>query len=156
MKSHPSQSKTTPAPQDASQAPTEEWNASDPVWKLLGEASEPKEDVFFARNVVRAARQLEQERPTLGERLLGVFTAPRLALGAVACAGVLLAWQMIPSSTPQNSNSVVQDTTEVTPPVDKTAEETELSDLVMLETLSAAAEDPTIFTRDEVATMIGL
>lgn len=157
MKADPSQSHSTSSHSDAPQAAEDEWSHSDPVWKLLDKASKPQEDVFFARNVVRTARQLEQERPSLGERLLTLFTLPKITLAATACAVGLAAWQLMPSdNTAPAPDTTVQSPTEETTPLNDSTEATELSELVMLETLSAAAEDPTIFTRDEVATMIGL
>lgn len=146
----------SPHSQPNSQTPADEWNTSDPVWKLLDEASSPEPDVFFARNVVRATRLMEQSRPSLGERLAAIFTPPRLALGAAACVSATLLWQMLPTSPPAGAGAItVQPPVESTNPGDS-ADMTELSDLVMTETLTAAAEDPTIFTRDEVATMLGL
>ncbi len=160
MKADQSQSTSTSAHSDTANATEEEWTASDPLWKLLNEASSPQENVFFARNVVRTARQLEKEPPSLLARFLSACTAPRLTFGAIACAVTFTAWQLIPSpSTPQTAEKATQDITtspDTITPVDNFTEETELSELVMLETLSAVAEDPSIFTRDEVVTMIGL
>jgi len=159
MKANSPQSQPTSAQKDASQAPAEEWNTSDPVWKLLDQASEPKEDVFFARNVLRTTRNLEQTNPSIGARLAGFFSAPRLALGAAACGCALLVWQMMPSADPQQDSGSLTTNDPIANPVapnNGSADVTDLSDLVMIETLSAAAEDPTIFTRDEVVGMLGL
>lgn len=157
MKAEPSQSNTHSAQSDATQAAADEWNASDPLWNLLDQASKPQENAFFARNVVREVRLLEQERPSLSARLTGFFTMPKLALGAMACGLAIVAWQIIPSAgTPQTPGAITQDNTEQAIPNVITSEETYLSDIVMQDTLTAAAEDPTIFTRDEVAALIGL
>lgn len=158
MKPNSSHSQPTSQRADGPQAPADEWLTSDPVWKLLDEASTPEPDAFFARNVVRATRQMGQDRPSLATRLAAFFSPPRLALGAAACACAALAWVMIPStSTPPAGAgaTAVQSPAEDTG-ADDPAAMSDLSELVMMETLTAAAEDPTIFTRDEVATMLGL
>lgn len=77
------------------------------------------------------------------------FTPRRLALGAAACVCALLAYPMWP--TPKTSGQdIVESPTQATAPPSSA-----LSELVIEETLDAAAEDPTIFTHDEVVAMIG-
>ena len=134
-----------------------EWDTSDPVWQLLGEANQPQADPFFARNIVRSVRQMELERPSLAARLSGIFSGPRLALGAISCAAIAaVVWQAMPSaSTQPNAPSIAQPSAPVI--IEEVeAEINYFEDLVMTETLSAAAEDPSIFTRDEVVAMLGL
>ena len=153
----------SPTPQTNSQQPEDlqsqdkEWDTSDPLWQLLGEVNQPQADPFFARNIVRSVRQMELEKPSLAARLSGIFSGPRLALGAISCAAIAaVVWQAMPSaSTQPNSPSITQPSAPVIIE-DIEAETNYFEDLVMTETLSAAAEDPSIFTRDEVVAMLGL
>ena len=149
-----------PNSKDLDAAKADEWDASDPVWKLLDEASKPNVDPFFARNVMRAARQ---EEPTLSfsQRVLSFLSPQKLALGAVACVFGLLVWQTIPSTDQSTSapshiaqHTPAEDAT--SPEIDNSVATADLSELIIIETLSAAAEDPTMFTRDEVVTMLDL
>ncbi|BDS06057.1 hypothetical protein NT6N_10970 [Oceaniferula spumae] len=159
MNSHSSNQPTPSKPSDTDQADAE-WTASDPLWKLLDQASNPEPDVFFARNVMREARQLTQEPVTLGARLTAIFSPARLALGAAACACVMFGYQMISSPNATPASGTVAKNTPVQQPLTKDTAEvsatSDLSELVIVETLDAAAEDPTIFTRDEVVAMLGL
>lgn len=133
-------------------SPNENWakdngEQDDPVWNLLGKASNVEPTAFFARNVVREARLQETSVPSWGARIVGFFSPTKLAIGAAACACALIATQMWPSPA-----SVTQ------PPVADISDptlSTALTELVIEESLDAAAEDPTIFTRDEVVAMIG-
>lgn len=157
MKHQTLQTRRSPSEQSDLTRPSDGgWTPSDPVWKLLGEASEPEPGPFFARNVVRAARQTDQRRRPAFVRLAACLTPARLALGAAACACALMAWQLLPSTAP----SVARPSTAALPPEEDqpadTVAMTDLSELVITETLTAAAEDPTIFTRDEVVSMLGL
>jgi len=159
---------TSGTPSDATPVTSDaeaEWTSSDPVWKLLDEASTPEPDVFFARNVLREVRNMDPAEAGAGAlswtaRLAAIFTPPRLVIGAAACACAFYAIQMTPSSnTPTGTGSVAQNTPVEQPDINlptETAAVSDLTALVMVETLDAAAEDPTIFTRDEVVTMLGL
>lgn len=134
-----------------------EMEENDPVWNLLSQASTPKPDPFFARNVVRSARLLEKPSNTWLARVTSLFTARtsrRLTLGAAACVCALVTYQMWPSpeATEAPETSI---TATPSPPTPPSMASTELSELVIAETLDAAAEDPTIFTHDEVVAMIG-
>ena len=159
MKAQQPQPQSDQTHTDTIQASSEEWDVSDPVWKLLDQANEPEVNAFFARNVVRTARQMEQERPNLAERLTGFFSAPRLTFAALACTVALVAWQVVPSDNNQPTTTLTQHTpveTTTSTDVEASDETTYLADLVMTETLSAAADDPSIFTRDEVVAMLDL
>ena len=154
MKRNTPDSTQTAPPAAAKNNPTNhnEWGEDDPLWNLLDQASTQEPDTFFARNVVRSARQLET--PSLSSRISALFRSPKLALSAAACAAILIGYQVWPNTTPAISqpSPVVAQITEV----DQTDLTTDLSEVVIEETLLAAAEDPTIFTRDEVVAMLGL
>ena len=141
----------TPTESQESQTWGPELEQNDPTWNILMQASKREPDVFFARNVVRLARQLESTPATWRTRMASCasfFTPRRLALGAAACVCALLAYPMWP--TPETSSPDV-----VEQPTPLTAPSSALSELVIEETLDAAADDPTIFTHDEVVAMIG-
>lgn len=125
-----------------------ELEQTDPTWNILTQASQREPDVFFARNVVRLTRQLEDAPSTWKTRLTSVFAPRRLAVVAAACTCALLGYSMwSPPETPD------PDIVEL--PTAPIAPSSALSELVIEETLEAAAEDPTIFTHDEVVAMIG-
>ena len=144
-------------PRSNPQLPTEnhyadspDWAQGDPVWDLLDQVSTREPDAFFARNVVRSVRQLPT--PSLSSRILGLFSSRKLAIGATACACVMIAYQVWPTAEPETSPS-----TQIVAQIDQSIEPSnDLSKLVIQETLLAAAEDPTIFTREEVVIMLGL
>ncbi|NWK56622.1 hypothetical protein HW115_13450 [Verrucomicrobiaceae bacterium N1E253] len=131
-----------------------DWASGDPLWDLLSEASDPEPDPFFARNVVRHIR-LEKPEP-LRSRLLRLVRSRNFALGASsACLCAAMAYQFWPAT--QSPPSLPTDNTMVEAPIDKTQDLTEnLSEIVLEETLLAAAEDPSMFTRHEVVSMLGL
>lgn len=126
----------------------------DPLWDLLGKASEHEADAFFARNVVRTTRQLTDTTPTWRERIAAILTPKTAAVSlsiTAACVCALFVAQL-QNEQPDNTQpdpGIVQ----TPPPVDSS---TALTDLVIEESLMAAADDPTQFTHDEVVAMIGL
>lgn len=127
-----------------------DWTEGDPVWDLLDQASTRKPNAFFARNVVRSVRQIPI--PSLSSRILGLFRSRRLVLGAAACACVMITYQTWPTAAPETTAPA-----QIVTLVDQSTEpSSDLSELVIQETLLAAAEDPTIFTREEVVIMLGL
>ncbi|MBT8044503.1 MAG: hypothetical protein KJO79_06080 [Verrucomicrobiae bacterium] len=119
----------------------------DQLWDLLGEASERQPSAFFARNVVREARLLGSQKPTWQDRITAFFSPAKLTIGAAACGCALAVYSMWPTTTPVEPAPVAETTT----PEPSSA----LAELVIEESLAAAAEDPTLFTRDEVVAMIG-
>ncbi len=129
---------------------------SDPVWDILGKASEHKADALFARNVVRSARLLENTTPTLLRRITGALSLKKIIIptAVAACIGALVITQL---PTDENGTASTPTHTEVVEDLPTgTDSSMALSDLIIDESLMAAADDPTIFTRDEVAAMIGL
>lgn len=165
---HHSNSGNPSAANPASSDAIEEWTSSDPVWKLLDEASTPEPNVFFARNVLREVRTLDPAESGAGRihwkaRLAALLTPPRLVIGATACACAFFALPLIPSSDtpagtgPVANNAPLEPINQIgTDGSTDTAAVSDLSALVIVETLDAAAEDPSIFTRDEVVAMLGL
>jgi hypothetical protein len=121
---------------------------NDPVWNMLGEASSREPSAFFARNIVREARLQKTSTVSWGSRLATFFTPTKLALGTAACACALAVTQMWPTPEAVVTPGTIAD---ISSPEPSSA----LSELVIEESLDAAAEDPTIFTRDEVVAMIG-
>ncbi len=149
---HPSSKKTLDSPPTL--PPQEEWSRDedDALWDILDKASQPEPSPFFARNVVRATRQLPQKE-SFPSRLRAWLSPPRLALGAGACALLFATYSMwfTPHSpTPTSSVADAQDQ------VEETQLSNFLADLVIEESLNAAAEDPTLFTHDEIIAMVGL
>ena len=145
------QQRQTAAPKDTREPKVQE-EQDDPVWSLLGKASSHEPGSLFARNVIRETRlsqnqDLNQDRK-LGSRMLAIFSPARLALGAAVCACAMAAYHMWPSPAQLSSPH---------PIVSESSSEssTALTELLIEESLEAAAEDPTIFTRDEVVAMIG-
>ena len=64
----------------------------DDLWKLLGQARQPKVSPFFARNIVREVRALPQERPGLFGMLRRNWRLT-MAGAAVGCVAALAAFQ---------------------------------------------------------------
>ncbi|MGB0775141.1 MAG: hypothetical protein ACPGUY_04800, partial [Akkermansiaceae bacterium] len=87
-------------------------------------------------------------------RLAAFFTPPRLALATCACVCAVSAYVMWQASD-QPSESAHQMVESSAADVQQ-GESPELPELVIAEALSAAAEDPSMFTRDEVVVMLGL
>ena len=142
--------------------PDDPLNQQDPLWDMLGKASKREPDTYFARNVLRAVRTEEVESLTWGQRLSkwlgGKSLAPMALSSAAACAiAAFAAFQFwpSPSTTPTNITSQNQPANTVTD-IATTEETTELAEVVIKEGLAAAADDPTMFTHDEVVAMLGL
>lgn len=136
-----------------------EWEQGDPVWDILDQASTREPNAFFARNAIRTARQLPT--PSLGSRIISLFSSrpsARLALGAAACLCAVIGYQSWPAITPEISTiTAAPVVTQSSPEPEPSTNLSELvSEFVIEETLLAAADDPTMFTRDEVVAMLGL
>lgn len=122
----------------------------DPLWDLLGKASECTPSNSFARDIVRTARNLPVKLGFMA-RMKGFFL-PRVSTGkfalitVAACAGILVTLQV----TPDKADTPLADS--VATQADEPAE---ISEIIFQETLIAAAADPTIFTHDEVLAMVG-
>jgi hypothetical protein len=132
-----------PAGPDQGREPAE----NDALWSLLGEASRQEPSPFFARNVIRKTR-LTPNATESGSRLLAILTPARLALGGAICACAMATFHFWPGP---ESTKPAELASQQNPPEPSSA----LTELVIQESLSAAAEDPDIFTRDEVVAMIG-
>ena len=66
----------------------------DDLWKLLGQARQPKISPFFARNVVREIRVLPQERPGFFGTLSRHWRFAT-ASAAIGCVAAIAAFQFI-------------------------------------------------------------
>ncbi|MGB1874413.1 MAG: hypothetical protein ACPIB0_04885 [Akkermansiaceae bacterium] len=137
-----------PHPDNSSESPHDREQA-DPVWQLLGNASKREPSNSFARNIVRQARLLPTAPSGRFHQMRSLFTGPRLVTAACACALLVAAFQLWPSA--QSLDPVASDKIY---PVTETS--SALSELIIEESLNAAAEDPSIYTRDEIVAMIGL
>ena len=73
----------------------------DDLWVLLGKAKTPQVSPFFSRNVLRALREQEQERPGLTGWL-----RQRWRLGAVGACGLFLVSAGLFFNAPQNPDQI--------------------------------------------------
>lgn len=134
------------------QETTDPLGKEDALWSLLGEASGREADAFFARNTVRRARLLADASPPWGTRLAAVFSTRKalLPLAAAACIGAVAVTQLSREQPPASPPAPV---VQADPADDASAA---LAELVIEESLVAAADDPSQFTHDEVVAMVGL
>jgi len=143
-------SNNSPEPSDARsrqsmpEIPDQEKN--DPVWQLLGNASKKEPSDFFARNIIRETRALAQ--PTLATRLQSLFTPKRLLAVSCSCLLIILGIQFWSTDQPAQTTSATAEDIYTEPSLT-------LGELIIEENLNAAAEDPSIYTRDEIVAMIG-
>lgn len=143
MSSVPSEHKEPATPQE---------ECNDPVWKLLENASKKEPSAFFARNVTREARLQASAKSSFYQRFKALFTTrqigPALFLSLIVITGFLL-WPA--NNSTQSSDTAAQqiDTALITATI------TSLNELIIEESLNAAADDPSIYTRDEIVAMIG-
>ncbi|MBT7959996.1 MAG: hypothetical protein HN759_11765 [Akkermansiaceae bacterium] len=134
-----------------SDSPTDPMGKDDLLWDLLGEASEQKPNVFFTRNVVRETRKLAKTQPSWRQLISNVLSTKKVIIPIVATACIALAiitQHQTSQPVTSQSNTVVESTA--------TEDDTALTDLVINESLTIAADDPSQFTHDEIVAMIGL
>lgn len=143
-----------PSDTSESQLSSDPLNKADALWDLLDQASERKADAFFARNVVRETRQLTTTQASWTERLAGALFTKKaiLPFAAVACMGVI-AVNQFKSDEPVTA---AQPAPVVTTESGNDDPSTDLAELIIEESLVAAAEDPSQFTHDELVAMVGL
>ena len=129
--------------------------ADDPLWETLGSASQQMADPFFARNIVRETRQLEDNKPSFARRAARAFSWKTVAIptAIAACLGAALFIQVSNKPVKINTANVVN-TSDSEQEMNEASDE--LLDIVIDESLAAAAEDPSLFTRDEIITLISL
>lgn len=137
---------------ETADSPADPLAKEDALWDLLGEASVREPDAFFARNVVRQTRLLADTESTWGTRLAGFLFSKKaiLPLAAATCVGVVAVTQF---NQGQPAGSQTGQIVKSDPLEDPS---TALAELVIEESLVAAAEDPSQFTHDEVVAMVGL
>ena len=137
----------------------------DALWDILGKASTPEPSDFFAQNIIRQTRQLSDSSslvPSFAEKLKAIFSLRTVTLSAAtACIGILALSQFTKTQYPADASSQLAQQQAHAPLQDSTSEQaatadSEISELILQETLLAAAEDPTKFTHDEVLAMVGL
>jgi hypothetical protein len=83
----------------------------DDLWRLLGHAKAPTVSPFFSRNVLRAIREEEQEKPGIFVRLFGRAGWRWALLSASACVLLAvsgLAWRHHAASPAPQADQVVQ------------------------------------------------
>lgn len=148
----------------ASDHPGIDLEQDDELWNLLGNATETKPGDFFARNVIREAR-LQQETEA-SKSWLQKFTSwisPRqaapYAVGAAACMAIALFF-FWPNNQQSNSQpNLAQNKEKDSMEEISSYEEDDFSDfseLVIQETLIAAADDPSLITDEEMVEILGL
>ena len=134
-----------PKPNDQ-KTPIEEQD--DPVWHLLEKASKKKAGPFFTRNIMRETRLHAKHSPSLFFRVPSLLTSKRIASIACVCVLAVAAFEFWPSG--KSIETVDSMTAE-----NQAASTSTLSELLIEESLNVAAEDPSIYTRDEIVAMIG-
>ena len=135
-----------PSNRNDQEAPIKEQD--DPVWHLLGKASKKEASTFFARNIIRETRLHAEHSPSLLFRLRSLLTSKRIASIACVCILAIATFDFWPSG---GSMETVDSMT----PQNQIATASTLSELLIEESLNVAAEDPSIYTRDEIVAMIG-
>ena len=118
---------------------------NDPLWQLLKESPHLEAGPFFSRNVMREIRALEAEKPSLWQKIRRARAAwtTTCAIGLAATAALILSLNLSPRS-PEST------TLAASPSVASTALETYLDE----ELLRVAADEPSLFSDDEVIAML--
>lgn len=138
-----------PMPSNRNDQETPIKEQDNPVWHLLGEASKKEASAFFARNIIRETRLHAKRSPSsLFFRLQSLLTSKRIASLACICILAIATFELWPSD--ESVETVESITRE-----NQAASTSTLSELLIEESLSVAAEDPSIYTRDEIVAMIG-
>jgi hypothetical protein len=124
----------------------------DPLWQLLENASNKDPSAFFVRNTLREVRLQSSASPSLPSRVKTLLAARSISI--TACLGlvaltIIMMWPGGDSTNHSHTSAL---------DIDKESESfntTTLNQLIIEESLSAAADDPSIYTRDEIVAMIG-
>lgn len=119
----------------------------DPVWKLVDQAPAPQARPAFAQDVLRQVRQLEAEPATpWWKKLLAPAPLSAGALAAAAVVAILISVDFTPTGAPSLTNGgEVPDTAPVLSEIDHAVSE---------QLLMAAAEDPDLFSDEELLAML--
>ena len=120
----------------------------DPLWHLLEKASKKEASPFFARNIIRETRLHAKHSPSLFFRLQSLLTSKRIASLACVCILAIAAFEFWPSDKSVETVDSINQENQIT-------SASPLSELLIEESLNVAAEDPSIYTRDEIVAMIG-
>ena len=121
----------------------------DPLWHLLEKASKKEASPFFARNIIRETRLHAKHSPSLFFRVPSLLTGKRIA--SIACALCFGCRELLSSGHLASQIETVDSMTAE----NQAASTSTLSELLIEESLNVAAEDPSIYTRDEIVAMIG-
>ena len=139
----PSDHKESETPQDESQ---------DPLWQLLENASHKQPSAFFARDTVREARLQASALSPLSSFFNICFTAKTVSITACLALLALTAILTWPGHDSTNPAHVAEQSTDTR--LESSVTNT-FNELIIEESLSAAADDPSIYSRDEIVAMIG-
>ena len=115
---------------------------NDPLWELLNESPAPEASPFFSRNILREIRAEEQQKTSLWKAFLSF--RPAVAMG-LTVAVALSCIPLILSSQDSKSRA----TASLTP-----TSNTSLVNYLDEELLLAAADEPSLFSDDEVIAML--
>ncbi len=129
----------------------------DPLWQLLERATTKEPSAFFARNTLRAARLQAVASPTLGHRFKSLFTTQQVTKAVCLGLVIVTAFLVWPNQESISNDSVGSSHTTNQPfdTISESSATATLNDFIIEESLNAAAEDPSIYTRDEIVAMIG-
>lgn len=142
----------SPVPPEHKEPEPPQEEHDDPLWQLLENASNKEPSAFFARNVIREARLQASATSSRYERFKALFTPRSLTASLCLCLMIITGFLIWPASkSPLPTDTIAQqiDTARETPAA------TTLSELIIEESLNAAADDPSLYTRDEIVAMIG-
>lgn len=138
----------SPMPPNRNEQETPIKEQDDPVWHLLEKASKKEASAFFARNIMRETRLHAKRSPSLFLRLQSLLTSKRIASLACVCILAIAAFEFWPSDKSVETVDSINQENQIT-------SASPLSELLIEESLNVAAEDPSIYTRDEIVAMIG-
>ena len=138
----------SPMPPNRNEQETPIKEQDDPVWHLLEKASKKEASPFFARNIMRETRLHAKHSPSLFFRLQSLLTSKRIASLACVCILAIAAFEFWPSDKSVETVDSINQENQIT-------SASPLSELLIEESLNVAAEDPSIYTRDEIVAMIG-
>lgn len=112
----------------------------DQLWDVLGNASSAAPSETFVQNTVRAARLSEDRKPSV----LSLLAKPVFAAGGLIALIAIIATIHF-TSQPGNSGNTIAN------PDDAPAQE---ADWLEQDLLSVAAEDPELFSDEEIVAMV--
>jgi hypothetical protein len=118
----------------------------DPVWDVVDQARPQDAGPLFSRNVMREIRLSEQETRSWWKGLFGPKPLAFGGLAAAAAFAILLSWN--PGSTPSTPGLADDD------PAPTEVQLAELDEELNQELLIAAAEDPSLFSDEQLLALL--